>query len=465
MNNSFYFDLEKKFRGSRELIKKRLEIYLPLVNMLKGMFAEELNAVDFGCGRGEWLEILESVGFTAEGVDLDKKTLEYCRSRGFTVRENDANALIKELPSDYYVIVSAFHFVEHISFEELLDFIQEALRILKSGGVLILETPNPENLIVASANFYLDPTHIKPLPPNLLSFLPEYFGFRRTTIYRLNSYLDTADPSDTAFFDVLAGVSPDYAVVAQKLGAADLMAATNEAFSVRHGITLHDLASSYDIRQRSTVESIRAQLDKNSESLRQQINTVSVRDNERLELLFSAHHHLSSVVVQNRSELTSILTRIESKQQQLSASIALVELKYQELFDICNRTVWDKFKALAVSTPAALRKFVRAVLLAPVRPVVVTCIRFVQSRPRLKDFFLDRLFDYPWLEVRLRRFAIARGMGVAPYMPLGAGPIVAKRKGLGAVILTASDLSAERPNAQRFYTKLSHAIDGKRRKP
>jgi O-antigen chain-terminating methyltransferase len=38
------------------------------------------------------------------------------------------------------------------------------------GGLLILETPNPENLVVGACTFWYDPTHIRPLPPAMMRF-------------------------------------------------------------------------------------------------------------------------------------------------------------------------------------------------------------------------------------------------------------------------------------------------------
>lgn len=77
------------------------------------------------------------------------------------------------------------HIVEHIPFEDIQTLVQEAFRVLTPAGLLILETPNPENIQVATSGFYIDPTHTRPIPSQLLSFLPEYYGFKRTKILRL----------------------------------------------------------------------------------------------------------------------------------------------------------------------------------------------------------------------------------------------------------------------------------------
>jgi O-antigen chain-terminating methyltransferase len=143
-------------------------------------------------------------------------------------------------------VVSAFHVVEHIPFEILQMVVREAMRILVPGGLLILETPNPENLVVGTNNFYLDPTHIRPVPSLLLEFCAEFAGFARIKTLQLqeNPHLHTA--SAIRLIDVLAGVSPDYAVIAQKLADDDVLELFNPAFQTPFGLTLWQLAERYD---------------------------------------------------------------------------------------------------------------------------------------------------------------------------------------------------------------------------
>jgi SAM-dependent methyltransferase len=73
-----------------------------------------------------------------------------------------------------------FHVVEHLPFGVLADVIRECARVLVPGGLFIAETPNALNLRVAATNFWLDPTHVRPLHPELLRLLADRGGFART---------------------------------------------------------------------------------------------------------------------------------------------------------------------------------------------------------------------------------------------------------------------------------------------
>jgi O-antigen chain-terminating methyltransferase len=247
MREDFYRAFEEKYRGSRDMIKSRLKVYLPFIVPLKKIYANT-EALDLGCGRGEWLELLGEEGFDAHGVDLDKGMLEACNDKNLSARVCDAVKALKEADSDSLVIVSAFHVVEHVSFEYLQNLVAEALRVLKPGGLLIMETPNPENLVVGTSSFYLDPTHQKPIPPQLLAFVPELEGFARTKILRLQESKDLAGNNTPGLNNVLDGVSPDYAVIAQKKALKKITNRFNKAFSQDYGLSLSFLAERFDNR-------------------------------------------------------------------------------------------------------------------------------------------------------------------------------------------------------------------------
>ena len=107
MNDNFYRSFEDTYRGSRELIAGRLTVYLPFIQPLLKIYPDAA-AVDLGCGRGEWLELLVTTGFKAKGVDIDDGMLQACHELGLDVAHLDALSALKELPSESLLIVSAF---------------------------------------------------------------------------------------------------------------------------------------------------------------------------------------------------------------------------------------------------------------------------------------------------------------------------------------------------------------------
>jgi O-antigen chain-terminating methyltransferase len=81
--------------------------------------------------------------------------------------------------------IIASHLIEHLTPDLLWRLITAAAEKLNEDGILILETPNPESLLAGSINFHRDPTHVRPVHPDTLSFLCESAGFRDVEIRRL----------------------------------------------------------------------------------------------------------------------------------------------------------------------------------------------------------------------------------------------------------------------------------------
>lgn len=241
----FYRSFEDRYRGSRELITGRLAVYRPFVRALMAAIPDA-GAADLGCGRGEWLELLADEGMPGQGVDLDDEMLVDCRTRGLAVEHGDALAWLRAQPDEHLALVTAFHLVEHVPFDTLQALIAEALRVLRPGGLLIMETPNPENLMVGTESFFLDPTHERPLPSALLSFLAGFHGFSRVRVLRLQHDPALMRAPVLGVRQVIGGVSPDYAVLAQKGGPQPVVDALGPVFSVEDGISLTALADRYD---------------------------------------------------------------------------------------------------------------------------------------------------------------------------------------------------------------------------
>lgn len=215
-----YRDFQNEFRGSQNEIKSRLQVYLP---ELTGCGAGSAlgPVLDVACGRGEWLELLLEQGLRGEGVDSNPAMVEICRARGLVVHQGDAVDFLETQPDGKWGAVTVFHLVEHLTFDRRIRLLDEAFRVLASGGLLILETPNPENLLVAAHNFYMDPTHERPIPPRSLEFFVHARGFVNVRTLRLHPYPDSyrlpgeISPAAEKLNALLFGPQ-DYAILASK---------------------------------------------------------------------------------------------------------------------------------------------------------------------------------------------------------------------------------------------------------
>lgn len=185
--DNFYTQFEDKFRGSEESIYKRIETAYSDIFTNDSKLLAEKPVLDIGSGRGEFLQLLADKGLTGTGIDINHDMVERAKSKGLDVIQADATKYLNTASNEgKFSAITGFHIVEHIPFVELLNLFAACHSGLAKDGFVLFETPNPENLIVGSCNFYTDPSHLKPLPPALLKFALESVGFVNVEVRKLH---------------------------------------------------------------------------------------------------------------------------------------------------------------------------------------------------------------------------------------------------------------------------------------
>jgi SAM-dependent methyltransferase len=165
-----YLEFEGVFRGREVEIGERLAPYLEVLS-------ERSPVLDLGCGRGEALEILAGNGIVGRGIDSSAEMVEKCRSKGLEAEVGDLIEALQATDEGSLGAVVSFHVIEHLPPGSIERLVRLAWRALRPGGVLVLETPNPLSLVVGARNFWLDPTHLRPVHPESLQAILELNGF------------------------------------------------------------------------------------------------------------------------------------------------------------------------------------------------------------------------------------------------------------------------------------------------
>jgi 2-polyprenyl-3-methyl-5-hydroxy-6-metoxy-1,4-benzoquinol methylase len=216
---SVYLALEERLRGSSAEVAAKQISYLPRVQMVASGL--QLPVLDVGCGRGEWLAQLESVGIQARGVDLSERMVRVAEERGLQAVSADACTYLLAQEPGSLAAITAFQVVEHLPVPELWTLLEAAYKALAPGGLLLLETPNPENIQVAAYSFRLDPTHLHPLPPPLLDVLVREAGFGAIEIERRDAWPQMTEGASEypEYLRKLLFCEQDYALLAYKLAS------------------------------------------------------------------------------------------------------------------------------------------------------------------------------------------------------------------------------------------------------
>jgi SAM-dependent methyltransferase len=170
-----------EFRGTEEEIRHRLDHYLPTLR-------DSAPVLDIGSGRGELLLMLREAGVEASGVEADAALAQGARRRGLEVTEGDALETLRAQPDEAWGAVTAIHFLEHLDLDRQHEFLAEARRVLRPGGLLIAECPNPHCLRVGAALYWQDPTHRRPLLPESLKLYLEAGGYEVVELEYLHPF-------------------------------------------------------------------------------------------------------------------------------------------------------------------------------------------------------------------------------------------------------------------------------------
>jgi SAM-dependent methyltransferase len=207
--DAFYCYLENRFRGSLDEIKSRQSIYLPYVKEAhvtsQGMFF-----LDAGCGRGEFLSLLQEHGIPAKGVDINRITTDMAKGKwGVDVILSDVLEYLNSLKDNSLIGLSMFQVIEHLEFKDATNIMTTAFKKISLNGVIIIESVNsycPASL----GSFYLDPTHIRPYAPDLIKFMLEWHDFENIKIIY-------SSPAPDAHFKQASVNYQTYAVVGKRI--------------------------------------------------------------------------------------------------------------------------------------------------------------------------------------------------------------------------------------------------------
>lgn len=203
---------QEYMRGGSTNIKEEQKVYLKYIKKVPKESLKSFPFLDAGFGRGEFLDVLKEEGIkNTIGVDINKKSVAQALKKGIKAVEEDINKYLY-LRTESLSGISAFHIIEHMSFAQFFDFLILARERLVTGGILIMETPNIENILVSNLTFYYDYTHQLKLPSLLIKSLLEFIGFSRVEFL----YLHPARNKNVTEYDKLLYGPQDLGIIAYK---------------------------------------------------------------------------------------------------------------------------------------------------------------------------------------------------------------------------------------------------------
>lgn len=138
--------------------------------------------LDLGCGRGEFLELLKAQGISAYGVDSDHLACEEGRRKFLNVVEGNLFDHLAQVPDRSLGGIFCSRLVEYLPEHLQPELVELSAGKLKPGGLLVIETINPDSDLPFGRTAHIDPSHLRAIYPEVLKSMIESHGFEHCRI-------------------------------------------------------------------------------------------------------------------------------------------------------------------------------------------------------------------------------------------------------------------------------------------
>jgi 2-polyprenyl-3-methyl-5-hydroxy-6-metoxy-1,4-benzoquinol methylase len=132
---------QSHYKGIPEMAAYR--VHSDIFELLKPYLKEKLYVLDFGCGQGAFSQRLVDLGMVVDACDIDTGQVKASVNKRIELDLNN------EIPVDKfpykYDIILAFEIIEHL--QNPWKYLEDCLKLLKKGGIIVLTTPNISNFI------------------------------------------------------------------------------------------------------------------------------------------------------------------------------------------------------------------------------------------------------------------------------------------------------------------------------
>lgn len=160
---------------------KDKEPMIPVFNKYLDLFSKfgknKGELFDIGAATGFFMNLARMRGYNVLGVEMSKHAVEIAEKKGLKVYEGDLMSL--NLKEDSFDVVTMLDVLEHMT--DPLGELIEVKRILKKGGLLVVNSPNGESFLAkilkSKWHLVLPPEHLFYFSPKNLTEYLERNGF------------------------------------------------------------------------------------------------------------------------------------------------------------------------------------------------------------------------------------------------------------------------------------------------
>lgn len=146
------------------------------------------------CGPGYFVKLLNDQGYhSVLGIDSDPEKISYAERKGLNCKVAQAFPFLESVPEPFDTIVCEQE-LNHLTKEEMVDFLGLCRRSLQPGGSLVVYGLNGANPITGAEAFAQNFDHFNTLTEYSLGQVLEYCGFEAIRVLPLKLYVFYRNP-------------------------------------------------------------------------------------------------------------------------------------------------------------------------------------------------------------------------------------------------------------------------------
>lgn len=149
------------------------ETSLPKIKFVSGFIANSGKKwLDVGSGIGDVVYNLRKKGYDARGLEVSSESIKFSKKIfGLDLENKTIHDILEEEGPGSFDVISYFGVLEHIP--EPMKQVSAAVKLLKPGGILVLEVPNADSFSVMADMFFPDSVVRHTIPAFHLMLLSE----------------------------------------------------------------------------------------------------------------------------------------------------------------------------------------------------------------------------------------------------------------------------------------------------
>lgn len=179
-------NVEKGYTSVRQFYKANYRRHLPL--------RKDAAILVISCGPGYFVHMLLTEGYThVQGIDSMPEKVQHAKAKGLPCETAEAFPFLEERPGRFDVVICEQE-LNHLTKDEIYEFLHRCRESLTPGGTLIVHSLNGANPITGAEALAQNVDHYNTFTEYSLRQVLTASGFEVRQVIPLNLYVFYANP-------------------------------------------------------------------------------------------------------------------------------------------------------------------------------------------------------------------------------------------------------------------------------